>query len=75
MQNRIVIKMAQSMLKDQDLPSSLYAKAENITICILNCSYIKVLNFNINTSLDACLGKKLAHFRVSGYECYAHILD
>ena len=66
MQNRVVIEMAQCMLKDMGLPNSLYAEAESIAICILNRSYTKVLSFNINTSLDACLGKKLAHFRVSG---------
>ena len=59
------------MLKGRGLPNSFWIEA----VCILNHSYTKALKGK--TPLEAYSGKKpsIAHFRVFGCECYAHVPD
>lgn len=70
-----VMEMARCMMKAKELPNSFWIEAVNAAVYILNRSYTKAVIGM--TPHEAYSGKKpsVAHFRVFGSECYAHIPD
>lgn len=73
--NRTILNMARSMLKEKELPQSLWGEAVSTATYVLNRCPTKRLKSQVPEEIWSSRKPSIKHIRIFGSLCYKHVPD